>query len=743
MPLRSGLSRVWLASVFAATILAGCTKELTAPRIATLVIVSGSGQSGVIGANLGQPLKVQALDQNGGPAAGVAVSWRVTQGGGSVTPSQSTTDQNGEATTNFKLGPNPGANTAVASISTDVEVSFSATALTSPPTRIISVSGNNQTGVVGNPLAQDVVVRVTDDLNNPKAGVTVTFAIASGGGSLSAANAVSDASGNATVKWTLGPSTGAQSLLATVGGLTPLTLNATATSEPAAAVIVVSGNNQTGLPGQTLLSPIVARVVDRFGNPVAGASVTFAPAAGSGLVNPATVVTGANGNATTSWTLGGIPGPASLVASTGTSTPLTVTFSGGVNVTYSSLSAGGRSTCGITVDNVLVCWGYNGEGQLGIGQAPAGSGPVFAVPQPAAATGNLTFRQATVDLYHGCAITLTSLAYCWGVNHDGRLGTNNTQPSNAPVRVVTPLSFRMMSVSRNHSCGLSLSDRIYCWGFAGEGQIGLGFILSDIGVSAVPVVPDSGWVVASDATQRFQAVVSGGQHSCAISSAMLGSKIYCWGYNPFGQLGNGTTGRDSIPIPVAASAAFSGRAMDVSSAVAGSASAMTIAAGYDHTCALDTVGLAWCWGSNALGQLGTSSLAFGPGVISAAPIDVANGISFVQITAGENHTCGLTAGGLIYCWGSNAHGQLGNSNLGVGSAVSVSPTPVLVTAPGLIFMAVSAGDQHTCAITTDNRALCWGDDQYGQLGDNREHETPLTPTFLPRWQPRAVKFQPQ
>ena len=743
MPLRSGSSRVWLAPVFAATILAGCTKELTAPRIATLVIVSGSGQSGVIGANLSQPLTVQALDQSGTPAAGVAVSWRVTQGGGSVTPSQSTTDQNGEASTVLRLGSNPGSNTVVASISNDVEVTFAANALTSPPTRVIAAAGNNQTGIVGNLLTQDIVVKVTDDLNNPKAGVTVSFAIGSGGGSLSATNAVTDASGNASVRWTLGPNTGAQTVLATVGGLTPLTLNATAIAEPAAGVVIVSGNNQTGLPGQTLLSPIVARVVDRFGNPVAGASVTFTPAAGSGTVNPATAVTNANGNAQTSWTLGGIPGPASLTATSGSSGSLAVTFSGGVNVTYSSLSAGGRSTCGTTVDNVLVCWGYNGEGQLGIGQPPAGSGPVFAVPQPAAATGNLTFRQASVDLYHGCAITLTSLGYCWGVNHDGRLGTNNTQPSNAPVRVVTPLSFRMMAVSRNHSCGLSLSDRIYCWGFAGEGQIGLGFILSDIGVGAVPVVPDSGWVVASDTVQRYQAVVSGGQHSCAISTAMLGSKVYCWGFNPFGQLGNGTTGRDSIPRPIVASVAFNGRAMDVSTTVAGTATAMTLAAGYDHTCALDTVGLAWCWGSNALGQLGTATLSFGPGIISAGPVDVANGISFVQITAGENHTCGLTAGGQIYCWGSNARGQLGNSNLGAGGPQSVSSTPVLVTAPGLVFMAVSAGDQHTCALTVDNRALCWGDNQYGQLGDNREHETAQTSTFLPRWQPRAVKFQPQ
>ena len=743
MPLSSRHLRLMTAPGFAAMILAGCTKELTGPRIATLVIVSGSEQSGVIGANLSQPLRVRAVDQDGNGASGVVVTWEVIAGGGTVTPAQSTTDQSGEAIATLRLGTAAGQNTVIASISEEVFVTFTATALTSPPTRIIAASGNNQSGIVGNPLTQAVVVRVTDDLNNPKPGVTVAFAVASGGGSLSATSAQTDANGNASVTWTLGPVTGSQTIVATVSGLTPLTLNATALAEPAAAVVVVSGNNQTGEPGSTLLSPLVARVVDRFGNPVAGATVTFTPAPGSGIVTPATVITNASGNASASWQLGGIPGPASVTASSGT---FTVRFDGGVNVTYASISAGGRSTCGITVDNVLVCWGYNGEGQLGIGQPPAGSGPVFAQPVPTAATGNLTFRQTVLNLYHGCAVTLASVGYCWGVNHDGRVGDRTvaavrTAPTILGGGTPSPFSFRMMAVSRNHSCGLALSDRIYCWGFAGEGQLGIG-PPDSVGAVVAPVEPPAvGWVIASDGAHRYQAVVAGGQHTCAISTPMTGSQIYCWGWNSLGQVGNGAAGgRDSVPQPVVASAAFPGRAMDLPTPGAGNFAGATIAAGYDHTCALDPVGLAFCWGSNAKGQLGTAALGFGPGQISAVPIDVAGGISFVAITAGEAHTCGLTFGGEVWCWGSNERGQLGNSGLGVGP-FSVSATPVQVTAPGLVFMAVSAGDQHTCAITVNNRALCWGDNQYGQLGDNREHETPLTPSFLPRWQPRAVKFQ--
>ncbi len=740
----SGYSRALIAPVFAATILAGCTKDLTGPRIATLVIVSGGGQFGVIGSNLTQPLMVQALDQNGGPAAGVVVQWRVTAGGGTVTPSESTTDQAGEASTTLRLGTTTGTNTVEASISNEVFVAFDATALTSPPTRVLASAGNNQTGIVGNLLAQDLVVRVTDDLDNPKAGITVSFAVATGGGTLSVSSALTDATGNASVKWTLGPSTGTQIVVATVAGLTPLTLSATANAEPAASVVVVSGDNQTGLPAQTLLSPIVAKVVDRFGNPVAGASVTFTPAAGSGIVTPATVITNVAGTASASWKLGGVPGPAMVTAASGN---FSVVFNGGVNVTYATISAGGRHTCGTTVDNVAVCWGYNGEGQLGIGQPPAGSGPVFAQPVPTSSTGNLTFRQTVMNLHHGCAITLGSAAYCWGVNHDGRIGIG-TQSAfvTAPTHVVGPLSFRMMAVSRNHTCGLSISDRIYCWGFAGEGQLGLGNTDSISAVTAPIDLPAVGWVIANDLTERFQAVAAGGQHTCAISTPLLGSHVYCWGFNSFGQTGSGTVGgRDSIPIlvPPTADGQWLGRALDVPTSSANDPASLTIAVGFEHSCALDAVGLAFCWGSNALGQLGSVAIASGPGVYRTAPIAVANGISFIGITAGESHTCGLTLAGEIWCWGSNEHGQLGNQVLGAGNPGSHSASPVLVSAQGLVFIAVSAGDQHTCGITQDHRALCWGDNQYGQLGDNREHETPSTPTFLPRWQPRAVKFQPQ
>ena len=701
MPPRSGRPWAILMPVFAAMILAGCTKELTGPRIATLVIVSGSGQQGVIGATLAQPLRVRVEDQNSQPIAGVTVAWRVISGGGTVTPGQSLTDQSGEAAATLQLGTIAGPNTVTASLSEAVSVAFSATATTAPPARLEATAGNAQTGAVGTQLPQNLVVRLTDDLGNPKAGVTVTFTVTSGGGTVSAPSAVTDVAGTASVRWTLGSVVGPQTILATASGVAPLTLTATAQATAADAIAIVSGNNQSGSPGTVLSLPLTVRVTDRFGNPVSGALVVWAAAAGSGSVNPVSSVTNTTGLATTTWTLGGVGGLTRVTATSGT---LGVTFAGGVNVNYASISAGGRNTCGVTIDNVMLCWGYNGEGQLGIGQPPQGSGAIFASPQPTGATGNLTFLQAVVDLYHGCAITLSSIGYCWGVNHDGRLGDNTTIPKNAPTQVLTPVSFRMLGVSRNHTCGLSLSDRIWCWGYAGDGQTGTG---------APPPAPTDFLVapteVAGNPTLRFQTLAAGGQHACAVTTAALGSAAYCWGFNATGQLGDNTTITRLVPTAVSGSLAFS-----------------AIAAGYDHTCGLTTAGGVHCWGKNTDGQLGDGS-----NTDSSIPVVVAGG-PYAAITAGEKHSCALTPAGTAFCWGSNANGQLGQAGASSNAPVEVSG--------GHLFGTISAGDRHTCAVTrvtfpAQPVAWCWGDNQYGQLGNGAQGLAPVT-------SPLKVAFQP-
>ena len=131
-----------------------------------------------------------------------------------------------------------------------------------------------------------------------------------------------------------------------------------------------------------------------------------------------------------------------------------------------------------------------------------------------------------------------------------------------------------------------------------------------------------------------------------------------------------------------------------------------VSAGVYHTCGLTTGGAIYCWGNNRAGELGNGAVSY----VNSSPVLVSGESSFVAIAAGYQYSCGLTTGGAAYCWGDNASGQLGNGN----STSSGVPVPV---AGGLNFMALSAGYFHACGLTRDGAAYCWGDNSVGELGD--------------------------
>jgi len=190
------------------------------------------------------------------------------------------------------------------------------------------------------------------------------------------------------------------------------------------------------------------------------------------------------------------------------------------------------------------------------------------------------------------------------------------------------------------------------------------------------------------------AVNAGTSHTCAVTA---GGAAYCWGDNSYGQLGDGTTTERDGPVVVSGGLTFA-----------------TVSAGDDHTCGLTKAGEAYCWGSDRSGQLGiqisTESLtcaSFDP--CSTKPVAVSAGITFAALSAGVDHTCGVTPAGTAYCWGANDAGQLGDGTSTLRNA------PAAVTG-GLRFAAVSAGGTHTCGVTTAGAAYCWGDNSQGQLG---------------------------
>ncbi len=178
-------------------------------------------------------------------------------------------------------------------------------------------------------------------------------------------------------------------------------------------------------------------------------------------------------------------------------------------------------------------------------------------------------------------------------------------------------------------------------------------------------------------------VAAGGRHSCVLESG----KLFCWGANDRGQLGDGGLEARSIPDDVLGDADF-----------------VQVAAGVSHSCAVTRSGDAYCWGNDERGQLGDATTTS-----RNIPALVAGNLKFREVRAGLAYSCGLTTGGSVACWGANESGQLGNGSTG------------MHTSPDVIenrrFVAVATGWKHACAIGTDGLAYCWGDNSYGQLGD--------------------------
>ena len=308
-------------------------------------------------------------------------------------------------------------------------------------------------------------------------------------------------------------------------------------------------------------------------------------------------------------------------SSTNRSSPVTVV--GGVAV-WKQLAGGYRHSLGVTTTGIAYAWGYNNLGQLGDGTTATKSSPVSVI-------GGITnWSQVSAGNYQSIGITTTGIAYGWGRNDIGQIGDGTTVAKSSPVSIVGGITtWSQVSAGFFHGLGLTSGGIAYAWGYNNSGRLGDGTTTSRL--SPVTVIGGiTNWNVISAA----------GSHSLGITTSGI---AYAWGPNGSGRLGDNTQTARSSPVTV----------------VGGITTWSKVSGGQQHSVGLTTGGIAYAWGYNASGRLGDNTT-----VAKSSPVTVVGGITtWSQIVSGQEHNIALTSAGILYGWGLNSQGRIGDGTL--------------------------------------------------------------------------------
>ncbi len=331
---------------------------------------------------------------------------------------------------------------------------------------------------------------------------------------------------------------------------------------------------------------------------------------------------------------------------------------------YQTVSPGGGHTLAIKPDGSLWAWGSNTAGQLGDGTNISRN---FAVRVGRA----YDWVSISAGAGHSLAIKADGTLWAWGSNSKGQLGDGTDVNKNSPMQVGTANDWASISAGGVHSLALKADGRLWAWGMDDYGQVGNG-------VSS----PNNVYYPVQIGTD-YASISAGYFHNLAIKT---NGTLWAWGYTVSGQVGIGSTlVNQYYPIQIGTSTAWT-----------------VVSAGYDHSLATDADNRLWAWGDNSRGQLGIiSSNKTSPTIIP--------GIGVSSVSAGNQFSLAIS-GGLLYGWGYNAYGQLGDgTNTQRNSPVRVGPAT--------FWGSFDAGLNHAMTIGTFGSTYAWGNNYYGQLGD--------------------------
>jgi len=662
--------------------------------------------SGSTGNIVHEPISFALTDTYGNRLAGDTVSLNAS-GGSTIGSSKRTTDSSGTVVvSDWRLGNAVGALYVLTASLGAVEDSVLARAAAGSAASIEVRSGAGQQVAIGLPVPVSPEIIVRDSAGNFVYDADVLWSDRPAGES-QCAN-VSIGFTPMPCAWVPPKRAGVDSLHISAGAAR--TVVTASVVEPPASIDFMSPHGDTTFTiGTAAAESVTVRLRLADGAPAAGYHVSI----GSDVLDRAAVHTDADGMVRAAWNLrhvgvdtmrlsvDGVPGAEKQIIGIVTGP-----------IRFANIGAGAAHTCATswvsdTGQSFLYCWGSNADGELGDGTTVAQRTTPTIALATSPAVYSLGFTSPAGGGSHTCVAdehtVIDYISYnmptllCWGANGAGQLGRTGTDARRPDT---TMESAGNPAAGTRHTCAVSIvtttyqaglhiiggpaADRALCWGDNHFGELGDG---STIGRDHPAPVDTT--VLGT----KIASIAAGDDFSCAVNTS---GGAFCWGKNDRGQLGDGTSTNRSVPVAVTG--------LPVR--------ARAVVAGGSHACALGEDGLAYCWGANNAGQLGDGAFV---SRATAAPVRAIGQVT--ALAAGSQHTCALTSSGAAYCWGSNAHGQLG-----AGSSLAFIATPAQVSG-AFAFATLAADGEHTCGILASSdpiqggAAYCWGANAHGELGD--------------------------
>lgn len=280
---------------------------------------------------------------------------------------------------------------------------------------------------------------------------------------------------------------------------------------------------------------------------------------------------------------------------------------------FTQIDAGLNYTCGKTTKGYVACWGFNADGELGVGDRVSRATPTYTPLSDVA--------KVIAGPTYACALHNNRTVSCWGENLWGQLGAGDWALRTSPALIAGLSNVTDVALGPSHACASTSAGQVYCWGSNLQGELGVGDSVNRSRPTLLPTLAGASKVVAG---QNF---------TCALQN---NGAVQCWGLQNAGQLGDGLSRSRNVPGP----ARISG--------------VTALAAGGAHVCAKLSTGVS-CWGEGTYGQLGT-----GRTLSMSLPYPITGTSDVMSLDANASQTCVIRTGGTTACTGRNEYGQIGN-----------------------------------------------------------------------------------